>query len=229
MRGQHQQAGIVNIDQQHEGVIERRVFRRSGIIPAQQIAQRQHRLVAMVAVGDEDLPCTQRRSDARADFLVIAAPENFLETVAGGARQRRRRRRLCQQLADYGVTAVKQTEDGTEAGLAGAHQLQPIFLRSFQRPFVREHITLVERLQADSGKKTVAHTFLLADAKPFLKGIKTRRRLHVQRAVSEPFRQRRPRAGVAIVIRRVGIRLRAVFQPNDIMRIARVEFLLHLR
>ena len=160
---------------------------------------------------------------------VLDAPERLVKAVTHRVGQRRFSHRARQRLAQRAFPPSYRPKTGLKLARQVLHQPEPIFLRAFQRPLMRQHIARAEGLQLHGGEKSVACKRRPGPAIALLVRIKGRRLFHHQRLLGEPLLQRRLRARIAIFRGGILRQCYAVFQANDVMRIARVQRLLFCR
>ncbi len=147
MRRQHQQPRILGARQEHHREVGRRAPRRV-VERAQLGAEPQHRLVAVVAVGDQDLLVGEQAHQARDRRRLAQPPEAMPDAVGGrGVERRLRRRRAVDELARGAVGVAVEAEDRRDLRVGRPQQLEAILLRPRQRLLVRQHHPPLERLE----------------------------------------------------------------------------------
>ena len=142
MRRQHGERRLGRLEQQHQGIVERRVLlARARHPPLVAVAQR--RLVAVVAIGDDQGAGARARAQARTRTIGLARvgddPQPVLDTVVVDHVDRRRDlgRRIEHRGALAGAIVV-QRHDRRRVHARRTEQPVAVLLRAGHRPLMRQ-------------------------------------------------------------------------------------------
>ena len=128
---EHEQARVGERAEQHQHVLVRS-------LAADLLRVDPRGLVAVVAVGDQQLGVGQRHLELGDQVLVGGAPDRVLRAVEVGRRCERRGAGDLIHRASGGAVAIgEQAEDGGEVGAGGARELEPVLLGARVRALVR--------------------------------------------------------------------------------------------
>jgi hypothetical protein len=152
MRRQHGDAGAIQVGDRHQHPVP-----RAGLVTVggtHLVAVAQCRLVAVVAVGDEQLLVEKVGARGGGEGGIAHDPE----VVAGAAAVSHRvqgwlRAGLGTEALELPGRVGEQREDRAEVGVNGAHQPQAVLLGPGEGGLVGEDGAGVERLQAHAAKE----------------------------------------------------------------------------
>ena len=217
MRREHQEAGVLGAGQKHHRVVGGRGPGRAG--GAQLAREPEHGLVAVVAVGDQDLLVGEEAGEARDRRLVVERPHPVANPI-GRRRVDRGRpgRRGVDHRARGRVRVPVEAEDGRDLGARRPQQAPPVFLRSRERVLVGEHHPAVERLQPHRREEPAAGVALAGPAELLLVDVAGVARLGAEDPLRRPGREQPGRAAIA----RVVFSAREL-EPDHVVGIARLQ------
>jgi hypothetical protein len=156
VRGQHEQPRILGARQEQRAPVRQRLTRRP-VARAELVADRDHRLVAVVPVGDEHLLRCQRLRHGAHDRRLAHHPQPVATAIRrGGVEVRRALVHLRQRRLGHPLGIAVEAEHLREVRPRGPHQLEAIELGPRERMLVRQHHARRERLELEERDEPLA-------------------------------------------------------------------------